>query len=317
VPKMTGRSKTNACPMCGGENEHAFEASDRNREVTPERFSYDRCTTCGTLFISEVPDDIASYYRNGYPFDADGLPLWRSNPRRLAAESYRVNLLKQFVGDGHLIDVGAGSGGFSAAAHDAGFEVTAIEMDPQCCDYLEGEVGVKVIRTDNPLAALSALPRARVIVLWHVFEHLFAPNELFTEIAQKLEDGGILAIAVPNPRSLQFRLMRARWAHLDAPRHLLLVQPAALIGKANDLGMTCVATTTTDPDGLECNFFGWLNGIRRRPARTSPSKITQYAALGVCRAMAPLERSGLRGAAVTLVFRKDANQASYDEREVS
>ena len=33
--------------------------------------------------------------------------------------------------------------------------------------------------------------------------------------------------------------------------------------KANDLGMTCVATTTTDPDGLECNFFGWLNGMRR------------------------------------------------------
>ena len=55
-----------------------------------------------------------------------------------------------------------------------------------------------------------------------------------------------------DPRSLQFRLLRARWAHLDAPRHLCLVPPDALV-RREQLGMRSVAMTTNDPYGVGCN----------------------------------------------------------------
>jgi SAM-dependent methyltransferase len=306
VSATAERQTGHSCPMCGGTSRRAFDAADRNRRVTFERFTYQRCNVCSTFFIADIPQDLDRYYRGGYyPFDEAGQPLWRSNPQRLLAESFRVRLLQSYVHSGRLIDIGAGSGGFSAAAQDAGFDVTAIEMDSQCCDYLERELGVTVVRSDTPIASLASLPPAKVIALWHVLEHLPAPLEMLEEASRKLEDGGILAIGVPNPRSLQFRLLRTRWAHLDAPRHLSLPTPEILGQAAADLGMKRMTSTTTDPDGLECNLFGWLNGIRLRPASGPPSKLQLHLAGAATRAMAPLERSALRGSAATLVFRKE------------
>jgi 2-polyprenyl-3-methyl-5-hydroxy-6-metoxy-1,4-benzoquinol methylase len=300
-------SSSSVCPICAGPGAAALDAWDRNRGVSGERFVYHLCASCGTLFLPEAPSDLERYYRGGYyPFDSNGEPLWRSNPLRRRAESFRVQLLRAHVQGGSLIDIGAGSGGFVAAAHGGGFDVTAIEMDSQCCAYVEKELGVATICSDRPLQALSSLDSARAITLWHVFEHLDNPVAVLELAIEKLEHGGVLAIAVPNPRSLQFRTMRARWAHLDAPRHLLLVPPDTLIQKANSLGMRCVEMTTTDPDGLECNLFGWLNAVRPRPASGPPSKLAQFAAFALRRLFAPLERRGMNGAAVTFVFQKDA-----------
>ena len=93
-------------------------------------------------------------------------------------------------------------------------------MDERCCEYLQGELGVHTIRSDEPAALLQTLARPQVISLWHSLEHLREPAELLAAAAERLEPGGVLALGVPNPRSLQFRLLGARWAHLDAPRHI-------------------------------------------------------------------------------------------------
>jgi predicted SAM-dependent methyltransferase len=83
-------------------------------------------------------------------------------------------------------------------------------MDPACCRYLTERVGVTAICSDDPIAVLLTLGEARVVALWHVLEHLTDPLEILREATGKLEVGGVLAIAVPNPRSLQFRLLRRR-----------------------------------------------------------------------------------------------------------
>src|SRR5439155_4599400 len=129
----------------------------------------------------------------------------------------------------HLIEIGAGTGAFAVTAEAAGFDVTAIEMSEQCCRYLTEREGIEAICTDRPLDALSSLAPARAIVLWHVMEHLPNPAEVLERVAERLEPEGVLAIAVPNARSLQFRLLRSRWAHLDAPRHLSLTPADAVV----------------------------------------------------------------------------------------
>jgi hypothetical protein len=69
--------------------------------------------------------------------------------------------------------------------------------------------------------------------------------------------------------------------------------------------MSRVAATTNDPDGLESNAFGWASALRRRPAGGPPSQLLLYGVLGLGVAVAPIERTGLRGAAITMLFRKD------------
>lgn len=294
------------CPICGGAGRSALNARDRNRAVTSERFVYHRCVNCGTLFLANIPRDLERYYQGGYyPFGPDGEPLWQGNPLRLAAESFRVDLIGAHVDGGRLIDIGAGAGGFALAARAAGFDVTALEMDGQCCAYMQRELGVTAIQTDEPAKTLSTLEGAQAITLWHVLEHLADPLGMLETVIEKLDEGGVLAIAVPNVRSLQFRLLRTRWAHLDAPRHLVLTGADTLTEKICSLGMSRVAVTTSDPDGQECDLFGWLNALRRRPANGPQSPRVQMAAFGLRRLMAPVERRGLRGSAITMLFRKD------------
>jgi SAM-dependent methyltransferase len=306
----TARDATSSrlrCPLCGGLGNDAFSVGDRNRESTDEVFSYARCASCATLFMLDPPADLSRYYAGDYyHFDGEGQPEWKRNPVRLESASYRVALLLEHVAPGSLIEIGAGTGAFASAAKAAGFDVTAIEMDQSCCRYLRESEGVTAICSDRPLAELQSLPPARAVAMWHVLEHLPNPGEVLEQIAAKLEPGGVLAIGVPNPSSLQFRLMGARWPQIDAPRHLCLMPPAALLRKGEQLGLRGVAITTNDPEGRDFDLFGWADALRRRPASGPPSRYVGYLALALRRLAAPLERTGNRGSAVTLLLRKEA-----------
>jgi len=291
------------CPVCGGASDHALTARDRNRESTAATFEYDRCRACRTVFLADVPDDLSPFYTADYHvFDADGEPLWKRDGAPVGA-AFRIGLLEHFVPPGHLIEIGAGAGAFATAALGAGFDVSAIEMDPQCCDYLT-RAGASAICTDRPLDALAPLPLARVVALWHVLEHLRGPIDVLAAAAAKLEPGGILALAVPNPDSLQLRVLGARWPHLDAPRHLSLIPAETLIARGRELGLEPVALTTSDPDGRDCDLHGWAYALRRRPAEGQIAPLPLHAAGVLTRALAPVERRGRRGAAFTLVLRK-------------
>lgn len=294
------------CPFCDSPGTRVFDAWDRNRETTEERFTYARCQTCATVFLVDPPTDLARYYAEDYyNFDTAGEPVWKGDPQRMRSASYRVDLLRAHTESGRLIEIGAGTGAFAVAAQSAGFQVSAIEMSERCCRYLSEREGIDAICSDRPLGAIARLPSARVVALWHVLEHLSNPAEVLARAAEKVEPGGVLAIAVPNPRSLQFRALRTRWVHLDAPRHLCLIPPATLIGRGKDLGLTEIALISNDPDGLECNFFGWVGALRRHPAVGRTPDLVSHCARAIERTLAPLERTGDRGSAVTILMRKE------------
>jgi SAM-dependent methyltransferase len=294
------------CPLCGAASVFALSASDRNRETTSERFTYNRCSACGTIFMVDVPADLAPYYRGDYHgFRPDGEPEWTHNQTLLNVEAFRVAMLRRHVQPGTLIDVGAGAGAFASAARDAGFDVTAIEMDERCCEYLRSGLGVRAVHSQDPIAELKALPPARVISLWHSLEHLRDPARMLAVAAERLEPGGVLALGVPNPRSLQFRLLGTRWAHLDTPRHLTLMPEQALVSHLRTLGLRPLEATTSDPFGRVCSLHGWAYALQPRPARGETPPVITRAAQALTIALAPIEDRRRRGAVLTLLAGKD------------
>lgn len=295
------------CPLCGDVGRHLLSATDRNRETTAESFAYARCATCGTVFLAEPPKDLARYYEGGgyYEFDSDGEPFWKHSGQRIRAARYRIEILRRHLPAGQLIEIGAGTGAFACAARDAGFDVSVIEMSERCCRYLSDREGIRAICSDSPVRTLAELPRPDAVAMWHVLEHLPEPAQTLEAIAGRLAPGGVLALGVPNPCSLQFRLLGRRWAHLDAPRHLSLIPAPALRSRAQTLGLDCVESTTNDPGGLECNQLGWASALRRRPADGPPSAVVSSVAFAISAMVAPLERTGHRGSASTLVLRRE------------
>lgn len=308
MPPAAGAT-TEPCRMCGGATSASLTATDRNREVDRRDFAYRRCAACATLQLSDAPDDLERYYDDGY----HGVPTPEELRSRAALEAHKVELLLAHVAPGRLVEVGPSFGAFAYAARDAGFDVTGVEMDSACCAYLEETVGVRAIQSSHPETVLAGLPPSRVVAMWHVFEHMPDPVLVLEAAAANLEPAGVLAIAVPNPQALGFRLMRRRWAHLDAPRHLCLVPLATLVRHARALGLEPVATVTADPFARHCNRFAWEYALRLRPAcGPSPRAIVNLSVM-LEKLMAPVERTGLRSSAYTVLLRRPAASGPTNE----
>src|SRR5256885_8390102 len=138
--------------MCGAAGRRALVARDRNREPSDARFVYDRCTACATVFLTNAPPDLASYYRGSYyGFRPDGEPDWRGDDFRESIERERVQLLLRNVDPGRLIEIGAGSGGGAGAPAGARVEGFPLEMGDGGWPHMSHWLG--------PRAALRCHPR--------------------------------------------------------------------------------------------------------------------------------------------------------------
>lgn len=288
------------CQRCGGRSTHRFDAFDRNRCVTSERFEYRRCESCGVIWMPQPPENLEDYYPQDYHelLAAEGLAA------AAVAEAPRLELLARYVDGGRMVEIGPSQGVFATAARAKGFDVVALEMDAACCEHLERVAGVRAINTAEPAEALTRLPPSRAVAMWHVIEHLRDPWGTLQAIATNLEPGGVLALAAPNPDAIQARLFGSRWVHLDAPRHLTLIPLDALADEAQSAGLELVEATTADPVGIGLNRLGWERSVLQPPTLRSEPRFAYSAGLFLTAAARPFERRGLRGAAYTAVFRK-------------
>ena len=188
------------------------------------------------------------------PFYVAGYHLLPSTPEAIEAgvahEQYKIDLVRQFVPSGRLLEIGPSWGAFCLLAKRAGFSVEAIEMDPACCDFLASRIGVRAICSSDEAVALDEATEPDVIAAWHVLEHLRDPWRLLDAAARRLAPGGVLVLALPNPHAFQFRVLGPCWAHVDAPRHLHLVPPGLLRRKAEAAGLEQSMCTTTDHGSL-------------------------------------------------------------------
>jgi 2-polyprenyl-3-methyl-5-hydroxy-6-metoxy-1,4-benzoquinol methylase len=290
-----------ACPRCGGASAHAHDAVDRNRCVGNERFEYRRCTACGVLWLLNPPEELSAYYPDDYHEFLRGEALAAA----AAEEAPRLGLITRHVSGGRLVEIGPSQGVFAYAAKQAGFDVVGLEMDAACCRHLETKVGITAVNTADPAEALRGLPPSRATVMWHVIEHLENTWEVVRAIADNLEPGGVLALATPNPDSLQFRLFRSRWVHLDAPRHVTLIPLAALDDETAKLGLRRVSVTTTDPIGLQLNRMGWQRSPLQPPALRPSPRFAYTLGTVLTPALRRWEERGMNGATYTAVFQKD------------
>jgi SAM-dependent methyltransferase len=299
--RVEPRGGTLPCRLCGGPARFRFQVGDLNRGLGPGSFVYRRCERCRCTVLQEIPDDLGRYYaRDGYGTqDEADLPVF------VEREEAKLALISNFVERGRLVEIGPGAGLFTRIAKRRGYAVTAIEMDPRYCEMLREEVGVDVVQSADPAAALAELPAADAVVIWHAIEHLAKPCAVLERSVEVLRPGGLLAISTPNPNSLQARLLGARWAHLDAPRHLQLIPPDLLRKHLARLGASHALTTTTDPVGLECNRLGWEYAARRHPAEHPSTAVTMRIGSLLTRLLSPVERRGAAGTAYTSVFLRE------------
>ncbi len=202
-----------------------------------------------------------------------------------------------------MVEIGPGAGGFALAAGALGYAVTAVEMDPTACARLQA-AGVDTIHSDRPDRALLDLGPVQAVCMWQVIEHVSDPWSTLAAAAAALEAGGVLVLSTPNPGSLQLRLLGSRWAHLDAPRHLVLIPVQALRQRASELGLEVIELTSNDRTGNDWNVFGWAALLAGARAGARLKRLAFLAGAATALLLAPVERRGLNGSSYTAVLRK-------------
>lgn len=289
------------CAFCGAPMTPFLEARDYNRGVSENIFHYHRCTGCGVVTLVDVPEDLGPHYDSGYHEVPTAL---EHIERRVEHERYKIEIVRQFVKGGKLLEIGPSWGAFCLLAKRSGFSVEAIERDPECCEFLRSTIQVKAILGESEAAMLDKASIPDVIALWQVIEHLRDPSALLKRAAERLAPGGILVIAAPNPEAPQFRLFGRYWAHLDAPRHVNLIPPAVLCAQLERLGLERLISTTRDPGSMECNVFGWRKSLSNLVSNASLKSAIYYLGRLAADVAGLYERHEGRGSAYTLVFRK-------------
>lgn len=293
------------CSFCKGKYEVLFTTKDFNRKISQRDFVYFRCPACKLISISEIPDDLGNYYTSEYY----RIPSLAKLKRIVRAERYKIGMVvKEFVKSGTLLEVGSAFGVFAYQAKEAGFIMDAIEMDGRCCDYLKNVIGVNAVQSDMPHKAVESMKKHDVIAMWHVLEHLANPWECLDAMAENLSPEGILVIATPNPEAFQFKLLKADWPHIDAPRHLYLIPANLLIQRLKPLGLEPVMLTSNDKGAQSWNRFGWQRYLMNRFSNKLAQKAAFILGYIVSLPMGLWERRDFNGSAYTIILQKKVDQ---------
>ena len=226
------------CAWCG----HRFDGADTRR---PGRI---RCARCGVATTSPWPNDeqlgdaYAVWYRpTEGRFSGVGDAVLKRTRSTLASRLQRI------LPAGPVLDVGAGDGTLIEAFRRNGRDATGV--DP----YANPDnPHVRAVDLEDMTGEYSA------VIFWHSLEHLRRPVRALRHAAGLVAPGGMLIVAVPNATSMQARLFGDRWLALDLPRHLVHIDPPALLSQLEELGFRIERVSYLRGGQV---LFGWLHGL--------------------------------------------------------
>jgi SAM-dependent methyltransferase len=148
---------------------------------------------------------------------------------------------------GELLDIGCGTGNFLAAARDAGYQVSGIELDRNAARFARERLGLQRVLalTISEFAEQRPKEQFDIVTFFEVLEHQAAPIEFLHGVKTCVRPGGVIALSVPN---------RERWLTgpdvLDfPPNHFLRWNTVALKKFLNNQGFD-VLSIREQPAGV-------------------------------------------------------------------
>ena len=301
-----------ACYLCGTTGEPLYENLKDRLFGAPGSWNLKRCPEpgCGLIWLDPMPSETdigkaykdyfthielnqmkrgwlkrtfgyakRGYWARKYNYGKDSIGRWKQllgmmiklHPGRSAELDFSVMYLP-FRPNGHLLDVGCGSGQALQFMAEFGWQGQGVDFDPEAVQIAEKK-GLEV-----HLGSLEdqAYPSDSfdAITMSHLIEHVHDPLSLLGECRRILKPRGQLVIVTPNSGSWGHQRFGSSWMHLDPPRHLHIFNGHSLRTLLEMAGFQLVSfcTTIRDTNGV---FIGSRSIERTGQHRMDQSQHTR------------------------------------------
>ena len=220
------RTEEISCNLCGGRSTRVrFEAlegwpvsGDGHYAATTDKYgAYGRvveCRDCGLVYTN--PRVAASELLDEYEKTKDEDYFSEAEARSMNAY-LSIAVIRRFLANGRLLDVGCSTGFFLNAAR-LSFEVEGVEPSRWAREFAREKLKLKV---DHTTLDEAKFPDGRfdAVTLNDVIEHVPDPLSLLKEVHRITRPGGIIYVMTPDIDSLSAKLLGGRWWGLR-PAHI-------------------------------------------------------------------------------------------------
>jgi len=193
------------CQVCGSTTLEDYVQHDEGH--------YLRCPSCGLICnarAEELMSQAGARYDAGEYFAGYQQRL----PKKLRAARRRLDLIRSFVPDGRLLDIGCGVGDCLLAAGEAGFDAEGLDVGDYAVQHCR-DLGFKVHQAS---ITQTGLPDRSfdVVTMWDVLEHIPRTADGLVEVARVLRPGGIAVIVTPTGEYIKAHLFRQTYQNYRA-----------------------------------------------------------------------------------------------------
>lgn len=212
------------CIVCGFSQFEPFLVC-KDYTVSQESFNIVSCKSCGFKFTNPRPENsvIGDYYKAEEYVSHSNTTKGVVNKLYHSVRNYtlkqKLKLISSYVSRGTMLDYGCGTGMFLSVCKNDGWETYGMEPDDNA-RKMSIEKGLEVFSDKDKVSDRIADKKFNAITLWHVLEHVTDMEASLFFFKSKLNDDGVLIIAVPNHVSYDAQYYKEFWAAYDVPRHL-------------------------------------------------------------------------------------------------
>ena len=233
------------CPLCG---------SIGTGFIAKDKFNYDRCCSCDTVYINPVPDQSSfeSFYTTSkaakywndvfYPITREARieHIWKRRVSQVLALFEK----SRFDTRPSVVDIGGGVGDFAELLIEEGIDVIVVEPNPWMADTLKRK-GINVINKfcqDVRIGDLGGGPF--LFTSFELFEHLINPSEFVQSIANLMIKGDLFLMTTLSGCGLDIDVLRERSKSLCPPHHVCFANLNALRGLFETKGLSVLSART-------------------------------------------------------------------------
>jgi 2-polyprenyl-3-methyl-5-hydroxy-6-metoxy-1,4-benzoquinol methylase len=236
------------CAYCGHDESTRLY---RTWSTSGDDYWIHHCSSCRAFFLvpGPTPEVLSKAY--GADYYGFGEKKFAGLTEKAVGmfRNARARLVSGYLPPGaRVLDIGCGNGHFLRALLKYGsYELHGLEIPGPAAQRTAeiAEINLKIGAIADGDYEKGSFDG---ITLFHVFEHLTDPRRTLEIISSLLKDGGILALSFPNIVSIQSRIFKGAWFHLDPPRHTQFFAPTDFINLMDDMGFKKIRETYFSPE---------------------------------------------------------------------